>query len=547
MTLLRRNSFLRACAMGALPMVRRMLDAGENIHQTDPDGNTAVSIAIANRNLPLLRLLAERRVDLRRSVRKPGGNRFYPVELAIMSGFTEGLRFMVDGLGVPLRSRQMRYPELMLFHALDQPHNILTLRYLVEEKKLDPRRAVFKDNYNLLHKAEDEEVDPAIVEYLLRKGVSPDIECRTLAKDRKNDDPALPYDGYPLAMAAYTGKPDRVAPYLRHGGDPMIRNAHGKNALDAIQEGWNPEADEYRDEFDETKHLLEAAAFNQVIPTKEENPFVLACAMGDLEEVHRRLEADEDPDQMNGDGMAGVHVAMETHDLALLKLLADYRADLRLHIGREETNLTPAELGIEEGFYQGLDFLDSRGVKLEARPGRPADELLFHALVRNDNILTLRWLVEEKGLDPRKAVARDGLDLLSESEYANRYLTYTEYLMLAGMDPNEEAPVRERHAADDDDRFDTKRSEPYKSLPLVRSAFNAEAALVQLYLDYNADPLKWNRNNNSAWDAATDKQNPNLRKHRRDFEEVRKLLIRSAQKLCDAAAPRALPPPPGPS
>ncbi len=323
----------------------------------------------------------------------------------------------------------------------------------------------------------------------------------------------------------------------------MLYNARGKNALDAINEGLEPDADEYRDESDETKHLLEAAAFGEVIPTKEENPFVLACAMGDLHEVHRRLESDEDPDQMDGNGMAGVHIAMETHDLELLQLLAEYRANLRAHIGHDESNLSVAELGMEEGFYEGLNFLDKRGIKLEARPGRPIDELLFHPLVRNDNILTLRWMVEVKGLDPRKAVAQDGLDLLSESEYANSYLTYTEYLLQKGVDPNEEAPVREYHGSDDDDQSGHKRSRQY-SLPLVRAAFNAEAGLAQLYIDYKANPLKWNRAITiTRRGTPVDRQNPYLRKRRRDFEETRKVLIRGATKVCDAAQPLMLPPP----
>ncbi len=178
MYLKRRNRFLRACALGALPTVESMLEAGEDIDQMDQDGNNAVSIAIVNHNLPLLKLLAKRNTaDMTRMVDKPSGNMFFPVELAIMSGFTEGLRFMVDEVGVPLQSAQMRGRNMLLFHALQTAaQHPDALRYLVEEKHLNPRHARFNDNYNLLHKAEDEDADPAIVEYLLRKGVDP--ECR---------------------------------------------------------------------------------------------------------------------------------------------------------------------------------------------------------------------------------------------------------------------------------------------------------------------------------------------------------------------------------
>ncbi|HTK84920.1 MAG TPA: hypothetical protein VL625_07525, partial [Patescibacteria group bacterium] len=270
------------------------------------------------------------------------------------------------------------------------------------------------------------------------------------------------------------------------------------------------------------------------LPGSERNRFVMACASDDLDEVYRLLKADEDPDQMDVDGMAGIHVAMESRNLELLELLTHFGADPYLHIGNKKKNLNVMELGIEEGFIDGLRFLDEeRGVKLAPRGDQKLDNLLFRAFDRPDNILTLRWLIEEKMLDPAEAVDSEGIDLLTESERSNSMLTYTEYLLQAGMDPNDEAPPPREKSMAEIDIYDseTPRRESYSSLPLVRASYNAEPDLADLYLEYKADPLKWDRNNNTAWDALSDRLNRNLEKYKTEVWYLREVIKAAADRV----------------
>jgi ankyrin repeat protein len=540
----RRNPFLRAVALGDLAGVSRMIDQGQPIDQVDQEGSSGVHIALVNRNLPMLKLLARRGASLTQVAEKPNGLVYYPVETAIISGFVEGLRFLVDDMRVPLISAQMDNIDLMLFHAMDDRNNILTIRYLVEEKKLDPRRAVFSDRYNLLHKAEVSHVHPAIVEYFLRKGVSPDINCITVPRWNPKD-PRKPYDGMPLTMAAFTGEPERIIPYLNHDAEPSDKNHKGKNAFDAAAENYAPTYDTTLRDFDETTRLLKLAANGEDMPKYAQNKFILACAMGNLKEVERLLEDGEDPDQMDSQGMTGIHTAIVSHDVELLELLLDYDADPRKHIGNDENNLSPVELAIQQGFLTGLQVLaEDEKVELEARPDQNVHDLLFHALYRNDNILTLRYLVEKQGLDPARAGFHEGMDILEESEISNSFLTYTEYLMMRGMDPNHETPERDRDIKEID-LYDTAGAveESFNGLPLVRAAFNLEAALVDLYLDYKASPLQWNRHNNSAWDAVTGDANPNLEDDPAEGDLVREKLLQGLKRQADSATPPAPPRP----
>jgi ankyrin repeat protein len=550
MRLIRRDPFLRACALGDLEEVGRMLNAGEGIEQTDQDGATAVHIAILNRNLPLLRLLAEKKPppDFTRSFTNTRGQTFLPVELAIRNGFLEGLKFLVEEQHVPLASARYTQRDMLLFHALRQPNCILMLQYLVEKQGLSPASAVFSNGHTIMHAVEEKDCHYAVAEYLLKHHGN----CRTVSRevpgekepDHERNRGAL-YDGYPLTMAAWKGDPERVALYLRHGASPLQKNRHGKDAMDAAQDKRSPDREEHEEDYAEIQDILSNAAEEKPIPDSRENPFVAACARNDVEEVYRRLKKGESPNQLDSEGMAGIHVAIKAHNFELFELLVHFDANPHQHIGGDESDLTAVELAIEEGFLDGLKHLDEKGVQLVARTGRPLEELLFHALMRKDNILTLRWLVEDKILDPRDAIARDGLDILSESEGNDRYLTYTEYLLQAGMDPREEAPVRTRSYYLPDIEIPGHESGPnkgkYASLPLVRACYAIEPDLADLYLDYGADPLAWNRHNNSPWDAITDPTNPHLAKNKDDVWTVKDIIIKTAAKMAEN------PPPPKPA
>ncbi len=538
MNLTRRSPFLRACALGDVEEVERLLDYGEGIDQTDTFGYSAVHIAILNRNLPLLRLLAGRGADMRMPAIYDNRPTETLCELAIKSNFLEGLKFIVDEMKLPLFTVSMKNNHMLLFHALKDYNAMPMLRYLVEKKNLNPRYAVTKDGYTLLHEAEDNDVHPAVIEYLLAKGADPRTDCPRMA--RETDDPETAYLGLPIVMAAWKGDSERVNLYLRYGVNPYQKNGLGKDALSAVEDYRNPNRNRYKGDFAQIPELIHAASRGAQLPDSRRNRFVMACASDDLDEVYRLLKADENPDQMDVDGMSGIHVAMESRNLELLELLTHFGADPYLHIGNKKKNLNVMELGIEEGFVDGLRYLDQeRGVKLTPREDQKLDNLLFHAFHRTDNILTLRWLIEEKMLDPSEAVDAGGHDLLMESERSNSVLTYTEYLLQAGMDPNEESPPPREKSMAEIDIYDseTPHRESYSSLPLVRASYNAEPDLADLYLEYKADPLKWDRNNNTAWDALSDHLNPNLEKYKTEVWYLREVIRAAADRVYNGLKP----------
>ena len=613
-------TFLQACWRGDLAEVTRQLDNGARINQIGRDGYAGIHIAIAERNMPLLRLLGDRGATAFSLGEKSYKKTHNAVSMAAGEGFLEGFHYLVDEKGFSMQLAPREDPAMILFDAVsnDKADNILMLRHLVEFRKLDPQRAALPDGYNLLHASELAGDSTGITEYLLEKGIDPKIEfiesdeevpeeipedeydeenppdfelddtvrevldealevdaAKEKAKegakppsrnyseedddgdgddDDDDDDDDFEYmeasEGLPLSMAAGNARVDRVILYLRHGADAEQENDYGLTAADAISKK-DPNYIYSREKYAQIAEILELAAENNILPKDTRSKLLRACHLGDLAKVGKLLQGHEDdPDYINQtdeEGISAIHIAMQTRNMDLLRLLVESGADpYQTASHSKKFSDLPVEIAAENGFLEGIKYLvDEKGFKLWPIKDRPAEDLLFSA----GTIQVLRYLVEEKGLKPALAIRANGEDLLRHSETLEKPPAFIEYLLDHGIDLNVEHEYSLKKADgdppdDEADMFGNPLPSPalrakYDGLPLIRAAFNANAVLVDLYLRHDANPMQYYKGN-SAFDALSDKANP-LRK----FNEVSYLQIsRMLQKSMEGTY--GIPPPPEP-
>ncbi len=576
-------TFLQACWRGDLAEVARQLDNGARINQIGRDEFAGVHIAIKERNLPLLKLLVERGAATFSAYEKSFGRAQNTVELAVEEGFIEGLSYLVDERKLSLESWPHRNPAMLLFSAVenDRFDAILMLRHLVEERKLDPTQAKRTDGYNLLHAAETYGNSTGVVEYLLDHNVDPnaefieeddepedfespddqydeehplDFELDQTVIDVLESDPTpvedesdsgggygddedeededdideymMAQEGFPLNIAVGNGHRDNVVLYLRHKVDPTRKNFYDLTALDAISKD-DPAYIYMEEAYTQIESILKQAAKKHKMPADTRSPFLRACQLGDLAEAGKiLLEHKDDPayvNQTNEWGVAAIHIAMKQRNIDLLRLVVECGAN-PYQPGRhsDKERGFPVEIAAENGFLEGIRYLvDEKGFELWPDKKRPAEDLLFHA----NSLQIMKYFVEEKHLDPSKAVKPDGMDLLLHCEMENKPLPLVEYIIENGIDLNEEreySPVREEGEPEEPDSDEFGNELPsaelrkeYGGLPLVRVSFNAQAELVDLYLRHDANPLTPNSRNNSAYNAISDPKNP-----QREFNEV---------------------------
>jgi hypothetical protein len=297
------DPYFAACLAGRMDEVRRLLDDGYDVDRIDtkrPDistaeifkhideyheakkkfpwlesyGKAAIHIAMESMNEPLLRLLGERNADIYLAAQS--GDKREPLQIGIKKGFMTGIRYLTDEKQAlehwPDREKG---PESLLIDSAEIPDSsnaIAMLRFFIEEKHLDWRKARSVTNLSLLHRSElrrttevteylldldwdlgedtgpviwldDEEADSDFTEtvnkiFRASGGTGPSFQER-IREQKKLDDL---FGGLPLNRVAWEGDMPRVKLYLAHGANPFTPNMQGQNAFDAVAAVFEVEA-----------------------------------------------------------------------------------------------------------------------------------------------------------------------------------------------------------------------------------------------------------------------------------------------------------------
>jgi ankyrin repeat protein len=350
---------------------------------------------------------------------------------------------------------------------------------------------------------------------------------------------------------------------LRHKVDAGRKNFYDLTALDAISKD-DPAYIYMEEAYAQIESILKQAVKKKKIPEDTRSPLLRACQLGDLAEAGKLLlEHKDDPayvNQTNEWGVAAIHIAMKQRNIDLLRLVVEFDANPH-QPGRQsdKDRAFPVQIAAENGFLEGIKYLvDEMGFDLWPDKTRPAEDLLFHT----DSLQVMKYLVEEKHLDPGKAVKPDGMDLLLHCEMENKPLPLVEYLIEHGIDLDEEReynPVHEEGEPDEPDVDEFGSDLPsaemrkvYGGLPLIRVSFNAQAEFVDLYLRHDASPLALNSHNNSAYNAISDLKNPQREFNELSYRQISRMLQKAIEGSYGVPEPEETPesdkqpPAPGP-
>lgn len=293
----------------------------------------------------------------------------------------------------------------------------------------------------------------------------------------------------------------------------------------------------------------------------ENNPFVYACATGNIEEVKARLKAGEDINQIAHDAryvggqLSGVGAAMATHRLDVLDVLIAHGADITK---TQKNSLsggyhTAFDTAIESFFWQGVDHLiKHHGIPLITMRGENKDELLFSALPkpthvhsyhpgsdpqavahakqldkddRKNGLATLDYLIDE--LDLNVDVEVGGMTLLSSANVHSGFDFWGDqgvvltHLLKRGCNPNGCATKTEprfkvtftEEAKEDlSDIFDTSTCDFEEELGLgsvdtlhtsglIGACYRPDPRIIEIYMnDERSDPLHYDKHGNNAFD-----------------------------------------------
>ncbi len=274
------------------------------------------------------------------------------------------------------------------------------------------------------------------------------------------------------------------------------------------------------------------------------NPFVRACAEGRIEDVRRMIEAKADVNQIDpglvhADGgtywdgslpqsmnRTGLQMAVMIKNLPLVKLLTEAGADPFL---TQERSLSPVQLAVSRGFLPVLRYLvDEKSCPLvydsyyEKDRGQPLDALLIEAIQSKEcNLGMVKYLVEEKGLDPCYVGPRNTRPLTAAVDY-HVSAEVLEYLLeqsaRRGLTPNfacdilplcsvlisSEAERNLREITGDaflsiDDEMEESDKNSHTLLNIAISDLNIEKA--SMLLAHGADPLYKGGGDRTAFDV----------------------------------------------
>lgn len=305
------NVFVRAAANGDIDTVRRMLGEGADINQQDKGfptehgsmsdmrkpntfGATALEMAGRTKNLEMLKLLYEAGADpspadaFNRNIEKSS-----IVDTAVFSGFTEGLRYLVDEQGLPLHDGEEGAEAWLLVRAISDRSSVELLRYLVEEKGMSLDQKT-ENGISPASTANSILLPPEFLEYIYSKGAVPTgtqhvwpklrISFAEGAKNDLEDMTGEDFNSFEGSMklmdryashstllneAVFNGDVEKVRIHLKYGADPLEKDDKGVDAIGVLQRLKKAEGGIYRywEEHAAVEQLLEDAIRRQQKPT----------------------------------------------------------------------------------------------------------------------------------------------------------------------------------------------------------------------------------------------------------------------------------------
>lgn len=273
------NPFLVACVESDFAELERRLKAGESVHQhgevwvRDEQGreyskfvseDSAVAVAMILCDFPLLKFLMERGANPYIEKENPDSSSWNAIRSGIMSGFIEGIRYVVDEKGFKLWPYEEGNPSILLHTCILHSSSMPMFRYLVEEKRLSPKNMggggrdvlFYSDKaYHLAlirHNPQACSFQDELLRYLVDNGTSPDSQTHHqgirgvkvpglsspgIGVEELSDLNFLNiYNTTGLIRNALYGHVDRVALYLSLGADPLYCDERGHTAFDACSE-----------------------------------------------------------------------------------------------------------------------------------------------------------------------------------------------------------------------------------------------------------------------------------------------------------------------
>jgi ankyrin repeat protein len=210
-----RGPLHEAAIKGLAALAQPLVAAGAGLAQTDRSGQTALDLALAYKNGPMVAALL--RLGSRPGDSAPAGE---AMETATLRGRTEIARLLIDN-GFDI-NQPTRTGSTYLNDAALKGQGKMVALLLAKGARLEAR---------------DENGDSPLHDAAL--GGSPEVITLLLDHGAAIDVPDRESGATPLMIAASLGRAGAVAVLLQRGANPLLRDRAGHTALDRAREAQN--------------------------------------------------------------------------------------------------------------------------------------------------------------------------------------------------------------------------------------------------------------------------------------------------------------------
>ena len=331
--------------LGNLSVFKALQEAGMDINQATSRGQTPLSLAAKEQNVPLVNYILSLDPDVNTSV-KPSS--LTPLHMAAFGGCFEIAKLLVEHGADPGARISEGYSTIYMAAFANQPKVIgLLLRYR-PNLQLDSTRGT-----NALYTAvESGTVD--CVALLLQQGRSElctrkdgwqplhkaacngELEILTLLLDAKADINARTSSGFTALMTACQyGNEDIMDELIKRGAD-LSRSINGDSIgllhLAAVS-----------DKLTILKKVLVLNGTSEIDkPTAlGETPFLVACRLAGIDTMQALLAKGVDPQRLTGSGNNAVHLAVSSGTLAKVRFLLNLQVPFEIRNTSHDSPLRP--------------------------------------------------------------------------------------------------------------------------------------------------------------------------------------------------------------
>ncbi len=131
-------------------------------------------------------------------------------------------------------------------------------------------------------------------------------------------------------------------------------------------------------------------------PETGKSPLMYAVTANEEDQIYALLQAGADPDFQDTEGNTALHYAAGLYTSKPLEILLDAGASVNV---RSKTGKTPAMEAARMGEQRALELLSAKGADIKAADDQGRTLLHFAAMAGHNSLGTVRFLIEEKGLD----------------------------------------------------------------------------------------------------------------------------------------------------